>query len=126
MRETVVGLSLLFVGCVPKPVATLDQPFALGIGEPMRVDALTVTIGEVLEDSRCPTHAQCVWEGRTRLALTVSTRQQTTEGEVALPGDAFTTQGYVVHLTDVAPAPSVEPPAPHAYRATLVVRQADK
>lgn len=34
------------------------------IGEPTRIGALVVTPQAVLEDSRCPINARCVWAGR--------------------------------------------------------------
>ena len=39
----------------------------VGIGEPFHTANITVTPLEVLEDSRCPIEADCVWEGRVRL-----------------------------------------------------------
>ncbi|HAU21136.1 MAG TPA: hypothetical protein DCS24_00825 [Erythrobacter sp.] len=40
----------------------------VGVGETQQVwDNVSITPVEVLEDSRCPIEAECVWEGRVRL-----------------------------------------------------------
>lgn len=43
---------------------------------------LVVTPLQVLEDSRCPTGAQCVWAGRVRLSARLTTGTETIEAEL--------------------------------------------
>jgi hypothetical protein len=47
------------------------QLAAARLGERVQVDGPAVTPLEVLEDSRCPADAQCVWAGRLRLLATI-------------------------------------------------------
>lgn len=65
-------------GCAVIPPA--DQPDTLmptdglvraGLGQRVYVDGPWVTPLAVLEDSRCPMNARCVWAGRTRLTVRI-------------------------------------------------------
>lgn len=63
-------------GLVPLPVYTPDagQDPALtyaGLGQTVRVDGPRVTPLEVLEDSRCPMNARCVWAGQVRVRVRI-------------------------------------------------------
>jgi hypothetical protein len=48
------------------------QEFVLNAGAAAAVGGLTVRFDQVLEDSRCPMNARCVWEGNARVAFTIS------------------------------------------------------
>ena len=54
----------------------------------------TVEFSSVIEDSRCPMNARCVWEGNARIALKVreSTRSQVIELNTS---ERFPTRGSV-------------------------------
>ncbi|MDD2471896.1 MAG: hypothetical protein PHT28_03130 [Dehalococcoidales bacterium] len=61
--------SLLAGGCSKNSgdvAAVLDHGFPLAIGQKavLYEDELEIRFEDILEDSRCPAGAQCVWEGR--------------------------------------------------------------
>ncbi|MDB5726229.1 MAG: hypothetical protein JWQ16_2983 [Novosphingobium sp.] len=61
---------LLLAGCVTYHVRG-DGIARAGLGETVGVDGPRVTPLEVLEDSRCPMNARCVWAGQVRLKVRV-------------------------------------------------------
>ena len=86
-----------------KTAAILLAPFALcaaiasaappgvalaRIGETVRIHGLRVTPLRVLEDSRCPQNARCVWAGRVRLSVRIgnATRELTLGQPVPMVG----------------------------------------
>lgn len=56
-----------------RPVAVLGERFSLDTGEtvPVADTGLRVTYAELVEDSRCPPEATCVWEGDAVVRLTL-------------------------------------------------------
>ena len=52
------------LGDVPAAQAVLSEGTPTRLGVPVRVGAVVVTPLEVVEDSRCPINARCVWAGR--------------------------------------------------------------
>ncbi|WP_143004956.1 hypothetical protein [Novosphingobium aromaticivorans] len=72
-------------GCAVIPQAERSDGFA-GIGETTLVGSAKVRPDAVLEDSRCPMNARCVWAGRVVVDATVTRggtveRRQFTLGE---------------------------------------------
>lgn len=63
---------VLLAGCVTSPTggAVADEGSAIALGQSVRVGTLVATPQAVIEDSRCPENARCVWAGR----LIVTTR----------------------------------------------------
>lgn len=61
---------LLLAGCVTYHVRG-DGIARAGLGETVAVDGPRITPLEVLEDSRCPMNARCVWAGQVRLKVRV-------------------------------------------------------
>ena len=67
--------TLLVAGCASSPTGPsgrgvpLGQPFRLGVGESASVQGAAFSLGfeQVVEDSRCPADALCVWAGDARL-----------------------------------------------------------
>jgi len=55
-------------------VVPFDRPFRLGFGRQVRVEhtATRARFAKLLEDSRCPSGAQCIQAGRVRVRLVVS------------------------------------------------------
>ncbi len=70
-----VAILLLLVSCTgtDELKTGLGQEFNLSIGQSAQIEGenLQVRFGEVLEDSRCPTGATCIWEGRVSLAVEI-------------------------------------------------------
>lgn len=76
-------------------IAAINQTADLGQG--LRVRPL-----EVLEDSRCPQNARCVWAGRLRLRVTI---EGVGEREVTLDEVATQTPRGAFALVAVSPGP---------------------
>jgi hypothetical protein len=78
MRGLLLGCLISFAGCAANPPARAPvkpgQEFTLALGESVEVDQRGVRIEfkEVVEDSRCPMNARCIWEGNARITIQVS------------------------------------------------------
>ena len=66
-----LALPLALSGCISYHIQD-DGITRAQIGETVRVDGPSVTPLKLLEDSRCPKAAQCVWAGQVRISATVS------------------------------------------------------
>ncbi len=81
---------------------SLPQGSAAALGQQVQVGALVVTPQEVVEDSRCPINARCVWAGR----LIVKTRidgEGWRETENLILGEPYATHGTALALTSGEP-----------------------
>ena len=126
MRAFLIS-ALLLVGCAqtpdapaPTPTANLPQHIredlaqrdaalaepgvvAARIGESANLgDGLVVRPLEVVEDSRCPQNARCVWAGRLRLRVSV---EGVGEREITLDEAAVQTPRGAFELVAVSPGP---------------------
>jgi len=75
------ALFLSLSGCATVPPGT-DGITRLGIGQTGTVDGPKVTPLAVLEDSRCPINARCVWAGQVRLRIRVTLGAGSREHEI--------------------------------------------
>lgn len=102
--------ALALSACTIIPPAIEQQPVLdglVGLGQTTRVGELTLRPEAIVEDSRCPMNARCVWGGRAVLDTTVwrngqAARRQLILGEPAADGlmldtvePGRTTQGTV-------------------------------
>jgi hypothetical protein len=77
MRLLLMGC-LLLAACAAsppsRPPVKLGEEFALAMGASVGIDqkGVIVTFEKVIDDSRCPMNARCIWEGNARIALKVS------------------------------------------------------
>ena len=77
MRAVLFACLPLFAACTSHPANTQRPPvsegeeFQLAIGESVGVKGgiFIIEFSKVLEDSRCPMNARCVWEGNARIVL---------------------------------------------------------
>jgi hypothetical protein len=71
-----LALALAAAACSHAPTtpsAPIGTPFRIGVGQTLRLNGgLELGFDEVLEDSRCPADAVCVWAGRARLKAWLS------------------------------------------------------
>ena len=74
------------------------------LGKTVTVGSVTITPQSVVEDSRCPTGVQCVWEGRVRLSVQIEDGSGSHTVELTL-GEAQTVGAVSLTLTDVSPYP---------------------
>ena len=118
MRRTLLGLVVVLAwagGCAAGPSetkqATLGESFNLKVGESARIEAeaLQIRFEDVPTDSRCPTGAQCIWEGDATVRVWV---QQAARAEERLElhtsareQSSATYLGYGILLLQLAPYP---------------------
>ena len=85
-----VVLSLVFLaGCGGQTTrVALGQEFPLAVGESAAIkgENLLVTFVEVVEDSRCPTGATCIWEGRATSRVKIASSNGTQNIDLTEPG----------------------------------------
>ncbi len=109
---------------------TVGEEIYLEIGESVLVkpDGFTITFKEVTEDSRCPTDANCIWEGRAATRLIVENREHShdiileTPNSQQMTGQSVNLFGRTIRLRLVAPYPTAEHCiSPKEYRILLLV-----
>lgn len=109
---------------------------SLGVGESATTGdgALTVTLLQVTEDSRCPVGVVCAWTGRAtvvlRVALDGQDRGEVTaslypgSGHLRSPGKDARVDRFVLGLVDLQPQPDRTRTAPTRVVATIRVEAA--
>src|SRR5688500_2560698 len=93
--------------------AQRDQEISVKIGETKTATASGIRINfvEVLEDSRCPEGANCIWAGRARIKVTIDGKDVSSMTvELATDGDTQSIKvgNYQVHLVKLEPKPSAQ------------------
>lgn len=73
------------------------------IGQSVSALDVTITPKAVIEDSRCPADVQCIWAGRVRITVTLTSGLGTSDQEFTL-GQTITTEAETVTLVEVTPA----------------------
>lgn len=68
--------------------AKLGQEFSLHIGESASIEGeeLRIRFIEVVEDSRCPRGAECVWAGQIKCAVEITHRGPSQRVDLTQPG----------------------------------------
>ena len=69
--------------CATVPAPSSDGIARAKLGQRVYVDGPYVTPLAVLEDSRCPMNARCVWAGRTRLTVKIDLGSRSETREIA-------------------------------------------
>jgi hypothetical protein len=97
-------LSLAACTMVPAPYSTPPQPqgYAVPLGQPVRVGDLVVTPKKLVEDSRCPMNARCIWAGRVVVTTRIVGPNFSDTADVTL-GEPFGTHGKMLALVSVRP-----------------------
>lgn len=78
------------------------QGTPVGLGQPVQVGTLIVTPISVIEDSRCPENARCVWAGRLVVATRIDGPGWRETPELAL-GESYITPAATVTLVSGLP-----------------------
>ena len=120
VEKTVVADPRVLI--VAEPNGVLSLP--LGQTATVAGSQYRVTFRQVTEDSRCPINAVCVWEGRARIEIAVSTEGGPTQTAILslTPPDKNEVRigDLLVKLVGLAPAPETPQP-PRNYVAELVI-----
>ena len=114
---------LALAGCTvipqPPPAETpvpADGIARAAIGQRVYVDGPYVTPLAVLEDSRCPMNARCVWAGRTRLSVRIELGSRSETREIGSDQPIQVADGQL-SLVEVRPDTMAgQPVDPAAYR----------
>lgn len=85
-------------------VAGTPQPpgYAVPFDVPVRVGDLVLTSKKLVEDSRCPTNARCVWAGRVVVTTRIDGAGWRETKDLTL-GETYGTHGQMVALARVMP-----------------------
>lgn len=130
----------LFNGCIQTAqpssydvAAYLDKPFDLKVNETafIKQENMSITFVDIIEDSRCPMGAVCVWEGRViaKVNIVKDSKQWNDVELIMRPGhrEFKVIDGYKITLINVEPYPKVKEKIDLSeYVITLVVSQDDK
>ena len=97
-------LALSACTMVPPPASTPPQPqgYAVPFEVPVRVGDLVVTPKKLVEDSRCPMNARCVWAGRVVVTTRIVGPGFSDTADLTL-GEPFGTHGKMLALVSVRP-----------------------
>ena len=111
----------LLAGCTATPEPASVPPAQDGIAraalnQRVYVDGPWVTPLAVLEDSRCPMNARCVWAGRTRLSVRIDLGSRSETREIGSDQPIQVADGQL-SLVEVQPDLMAGQPAdPASYR----------
>ncbi len=98
----------IVAGCAVIPAASnvegTPQPtgYAVPFDVPVRVGDLVLTPKKLVEDSRCPVNARCVWAGRVVVATRIDGAGWRETKNLTL-GEPYGTHGKVFALVSVIP-----------------------
>ena len=84
-------------GCAEGPCVAMK--------EAQHLSSITVTPLDLIEDSRCPAEAECIWAGRVRLTVRLEQRGQEQIAELSSEQPLRTESGWL-YLREVAPRAS--------------------
>jgi hypothetical protein len=112
-RPTTLALAALLAGCATTPAPFAAPGSTVEIPDGVHVGRLVAVPQVLLEDSRCPMNARCVWAGR----VVLSTRIYGPDFDETVPlilGEPYATHGTSITLTSVQPEKQAgdEIPAP--------------
>lgn len=101
--------------CATVPDTVRSDGFAR-VGEATRAGPITVRPLDVVEDSRCPMNARCIWAGRVVVSAMVNEDGRAQERKLVLGEPSLLTSGSVVLDTVEPPTRTDTPIAPKDYR----------
>jgi hypothetical protein len=116
MRFVLLATPLALAACATAPEPSNGVARA-SLNERVYVDGPYVTPLAVLEDSRCPINARCVWAGRTRLSLRIDLGSRSETREIASDSPIQVADGQL-SLVEVQPdlVAGDRPDTPTPYR----------
>jgi hypothetical protein len=104
-------VSALLGACtmVPAPDSTPPQPqgYAVPLDVAVRVGDLSVTPVKVVEDSRCPMNARCIWAGRVVVTTRIAGNGWADTADLTL-GETYGTHGHTIALVSARPEKSTQ------------------
>ena len=123
MNRTAVVLALLtLIGCTtPLSEASSTGSPTAGLGQVANVENLRIKPVRVIEDSRCPINAVCVWAGRLVVRTEIDSGAGAETADLVL-GTPFDFGGVTVTLVEAQPSKLAGAPIkPSGYHFTFAV-----
>jgi hypothetical protein len=109
----------LTAGCVTVPQVNEDGSTTVRLGQRADLGGPKVTVLKVLEDSRCPMEARCVWAGRVKLSVRIELGSGTTVRELASDKPLPLADGQLELLGTMPPTSTQRKIVPGDYRFAL-------
>lgn len=122
MYRQIVTLALvatLTAGCVTAPRVNADGSTEARLGQKVDLGGPKVTLLKVLEDSRCPMEARCVWAGRVKLSVRIDLDSGTSVQELTSDKTLSVADGQLELLGTMPPTSTQRPIAPGDYHFAL-------
>ena len=110
--------TLLLTACMTTPEPRTDGS-DVALSQEAYVDGPIVKPVAVLEDSRCPADAQCVWAGRVRLKMLWMHPRRNREFELSTDQSASIADGAITLLSVRPEKRTDRPTKPEDYRFSL-------
>ena len=108
----------LLAGCVTTRT-NQDDATEAKLGQTVNLGGPKVTPLAVLEDSRCPKEARCIWAGRVRLSVRVTTGAGSAVRELASDKQLQVADGQLLLASTMPPRSTQHALVPSDYRFTL-------
>ena len=111
MKGLIAGLMLMLAfGVMPASAAKRSETVRVQINKEKSFPKakLSVRFVELVEDSRCPSDAQCVWAGNAKIKIRVTKNGHPQDLTLDTNGPhqyATTADGYSIKLVGLTPAP---------------------
>jgi hypothetical protein len=114
---SILAVSLALAACATIPAEPQDGIARTALNERIYVDGPYVTPLAVIEDSRCPMNARCVWAGRVRLSVRIDLGSRSETREIATDAPIEVADGQLA-LVEVRPdrVTGDRPATPKPYR----------
>lgn len=133
MTKPILACALVLASLAPVACAVIpDAPNVEGtpraegtsvaIGQPVHVGDVVVTPKSIVEDSRCPINARCVWAGRLIVRTRIDGAGWRDTADITL-GETYGTHGHVIALVKASPDPIAgQEIQPSSYRFSYELR----
>ncbi len=113
------AIALILAACTTIATANVDGSIDVGLNQQADLGGPRVTVLRLIEDSRCPVEADCIWAGRVKVRVRVELGSGTRLHDLATDQSVGIADG-VLELTRVLPARSSQRViAPEDYRFAL-------
>ena len=114
-------LGILFIalaGCLTAPPASVGP--AAGLGQTASVGGVQIRPLQIVEDSRCPVNAVCVWQGRLRVEVEIDARGGSeTHRTILTLREPITIDRGTLTMVEAHPVKLDAPVEPESYRFTF-------
>ena len=105
-----ISMFIVMLGFAMGVSASVSETVKVRVGQTKGANGgkLNINFISVVEDSRCPVNANCVWAGNAKIKIAVSKGKavaKTVELNSGLKPDSVTVYGYEIKFVDLSPHP---------------------